>query len=80
MFKAALRLSALAPRSIIAVTTTLPVLLIVLCNAPLLVFFCSTARGRAHTYQLLHYVTVWTTQLVTGQAPTSSGSARGNGH
>jgi hypothetical protein len=35
VFKAALRLSALAPpRSIIAVTTTLPVLLIVLCNVP----------------------------------------------
>ncbi|MER5228156.1 hypothetical protein [Streptomyces flaveus] len=78
VFKTALRLSALAPCSITAVVTTLPVLLIVLCNAPWLLCFCSTARGSAHTCQLLHHVRVRTTQLVTGHTPaTSPASATG---
>jgi hypothetical protein len=72
MFKAALRLSALAPRGVIAVTTTLPVLIVVLCNAPLLALFCCTARGRVHTYQLLTHLTAWTAQLVTSQPATTA--------
>jgi hypothetical protein len=71
MLKAALRLSALTSRGVIAVTTTLPVLLIVLCNAPLLVLFCCTTQGRAHTYQLLTHLTAWTAQLVADQPDTS---------